>query len=139
MATGLTCVPAFGQNRSVEMKKDHSSSDAGTATKDDAVTTGRYLQQKREHYQKKAEAKLSHIEDKMKRLFVRAEKKGLIARGKISRAADDLRTKSESARNRLKDLIESGEGKWDHAKAELDSILRDLERSYSRMAAKLKD
>lgn len=139
MATGLISAPVFGQEQSTGKKKESTASEVKTADKEAAKTTGRYLPQKKEQYQKKVEAKLLHIEDNMKRLYITAEKKGAKAKEKITRAADDLKKKSDSAKNKLKDLKESGEEKWDHARVELDSMLKDLERSYSRIAAKFKE
>lgn len=139
MAIGLIYGPVSGQYRSAEKKKEIESSEVKTNTKEVVQTTGTDLHQKKEQYQKKAEEKLHSFEDKLKRLYVRAEKKSVKAKEKISRAADDLRKKSDSARSKLKDLKESGEEKWEHARAELDSMLKDLERAYHRTAAKLKD
>ncbi|MBI5846599.1 MAG: hypothetical protein HZB31_01355 [Nitrospirae bacterium] len=139
IALGLICTPVFGQNQSTEKKKEMTSSEGKPDIKESAKTTGTYLQQKKEQYQKKTEEKLHRFEAKVTRLYVRAEKKSAAAREKISRAADRLRKKSEAAKNKLSDLKDSGEEKWDKAKAELDTMLSDLERSYHRTAAKFKD
>jgi len=139
MVTGLISFPVFGQNRSVEEKEEITASEVRTADEGAAKTTGTYLYQKKEQYQKKAEEKLHRFENNVKRLYVRAEKKSVKAREKISQAADELRKKSETAKDKLKDLKESGEEKWDKARAELDSMLKDLEHSYNRTVAKFKE
>lgn len=120
-------------------KKNVTSSDVKQDMKEAAKTTGTYLEQKKERYEKKAEDKLHRMENKVKGLYARAEKKSAEAKEKLSRAADELKAKSDSAKNKLKDLKDAGEEKWDKARAELDSKLKDLERSYNRTAAKFKD
>lgn len=139
MSIGLIYAPVFGQNQPAEKKKEITSAEVKTDTKEAAKTTGTYLHQKKDQYQKRAEEKLHSLEDKVKRLHVRAEKKSVRAKEKISRAAADLKKKSESAKSKLKDLKESGEEKWENARAELDSMLKDLERSYNRTVARFKD
>jgi len=61
MAIVLISAPAFGQNQSAEKKKA-APAEAKTDTKEDAKTTGRYLLQKKEQYQQKAEDKLHLFE-----------------------------------------------------------------------------
>jgi len=139
IALCFTCAPVFGQNGSEEKKKEITSAEVKRENKEAAKTTGTYLHQKKEYYQNKAEEKLHSLEDKVKRLYIWAEKKSARTKDKIFRAADDLKKKSETAKSRLKDLKESGEGKGENARAELDSMLKDLERSYNRTVAKLKD
>lgn len=139
IALCFVCAPVFGQIQSTEKKKEIAPADAKTADEGTAKTTGTYLHQKKDHYQKKTEEKLHRFEDKVKRLYVRAEKKSLKVKDKISRAADDLKKRSDSAKNKLKDLKESGEEKWENARAELDSMIKDLERSYNRTVARFKD
>ncbi|MBI5632664.1 MAG: hypothetical protein HZA15_04225 [Nitrospirae bacterium] len=135
----LIQTPVFGHNQTSVKKQESTSVGGKTGSKEGAGTTGTYLYQKKEEYQKKAEEKLNRLEANVKQLYLRAEKKGERAREKITRAADNLRKKSESAKNKLKDLKESGEEKWDIARDELDSMLKDLERTYNRTASKFKD
>lgn len=139
IALCLAYAPVFGQNQPAEKKKEITSAGEKTANKDAAKTTGTYLHQKKDQYQRRAEEKLSRLEDNVKRLYVRAEKKSVRAKEKISRAAADFKKKSESAKSKLEDLKESGEEKWENARAELDSMLKDLERSYNRTVARFKD
>lgn len=139
IALCFTCAPVFGQNKSTEKKKEITSAEVKTDNKDAAKTTGIYLHQKKEQYQKKAEETLHRFENKVKRLYVRAEKKSAGAKDRISRAADDLKKKSDTAKEKLKDLKESGEEQWEHARAELDAMLKGLEHSYNRTVEKFKD
>ncbi len=133
----LLASAAFGQDNA--QKKNVTSSDVRQDMKEAAKTTGTYMEQKKEKYEKKAEDKLHRIEDKVKGLYATAEKKSVEAKEKLSRAVDELKAKSEAARNKLKDLKEAGEEKWDKARGELDAMLKDLERSYHRTVAKFKD
>lgn len=139
IATGLISAPVFGQDKSAEKKKEIASAEVTTDNKEAAKSTGTYLHQKKEQYQKKIEEKLHLFENKVKQLYVRAEKKSVRAKEKVSRAADDLKKKSDAAKNKLRDLKESGEEKWENARTELDAMLKDLERSYNRTVAKFKD
>jgi hypothetical protein len=127
----------FGQDNT--QKNYVTSEDVRRETKEAAKTTGTYLEQKKQRYEKKAEDKLRRFEDKVKNFYVRVEKKSEQAKEKIEASVDELKKKGEQAKAKLRNLKDSGVETWDKAKAELDAMLNDLERSYHRTVAKFKD
>lgn len=131
--------PVFGQEQSPEKNKNVSSSDVKRETREAAETAGDYLLWKKGQYQKKAEDRLRRIENNVKKLYARAENKGIKLKEKMSSSADTLRKKSDKAKEKLKDLKASGEEKWETAKTELDAMIKDLEQSYKRTVSKFRD
>ena len=126
LAVCLFALPLYAQH-SAENKQEITSSDIKKETREAASATGEYLHQKKERYQRKAEDKLHSIETKVRKLYEEAENKGAEAKKKISASADTLRKKADQAKEKLKDLKASGEDKWDKARAELDSMIKDLD------------
>jgi hypothetical protein len=112
-----------------EQKKEGLPENGGQKTAEPAGQSKTVLQEKKERYQKWAEEELDRFEDKVKRLYARVEKTG-------EKAAAELRIKQETARKKLNDLKASGGKQWERMKAELDSMMKDLERSYQRMSAR---
>jgi len=134
----LLTVTAYSQDQKGEIKKEVSSADVKKETGEAVKTTGTFVKQEKDRYQRKAEDKLRRAEDNIKKLGKKAEKAGDKTKEKFSKAAQELRLKSEAAKNKLGELEAAGEEKWDKVKMELDAILRDLERTYNRATSQSK-
>lgn len=134
----LLTVTAYSQDQKGEIKKEVSSADVKKETGEAVKTAGTYVKQEKDRYQKKAEDKLRRAEDNVKKLAEKAEKAGDKTNEKLSKAAEELRLKSEAAKNKLGELKAAGEKEWHKVKMELDAMLRDLERTYNRVASQIK-
>jgi outer membrane murein-binding lipoprotein Lpp len=83
----------------------------------------------------KIEAQVKTIEAKLDALKLKAEAAKAIAEVK---AIADLVTKRRALAQKLSDLKTSGEGKYQQAKADIESRVTELEQSVQAMESKFK-
>ncbi len=125
---------AYGQVTKSLKKAEVTQSDVKKETGEAIETTGAYVRQQKEQYQKEVEEKLQGIGGKIKELNRRAEKSGRKAKEKLTDAVEELKQKRDAVSDRLKGLREAGLEKWEKARTELDSMISDIERSYRRVS-----
>jgi hypothetical protein len=91
-------------------------------------TVGRYSEQERREYQKKALDKIRGYDDELKKLREKARKLGAEKGLDLDREIEKLSEKKAWAEARLKELESSGSEAWKDLKTGMDKALDDLDR-----------
>jgi predicted nucleic acid-binding Zn-ribbon protein len=85
------------------------------------------------------EAQLKDWSTEIDLLKVKAEKAKAGAKITYLKQIEELRSKQESVKRKLNELMDSGEGAWEELKGGLETALEDLKEALSRAKSRFKD
>jgi nucleotide-binding universal stress UspA family protein len=94
--------------------------------------------EKKKAYQEKIEAQLKDWEPKIDALKTKADKVKTDAQLTYKEQIEILRQKQEAARQKLRELKDSGEDAWGEVKVGVDKAIEDIKEAFSRAKAKFK-
>lgn len=95
------------------------------------------MEEKKTYLKKMAEG-LEQLDAKVAELKARAAKAGVEAREEIDRKVAELTARQQEARQKLQELKEAGEGKWESFKSRAEKARENLEETVARILAKSK-
>jgi hypothetical protein len=101
-------------------------------------TTVAYFPENQEEYQQRLETTLTDLDKKIAALQKKADKAETDKNVKINESIQRLRKKQVLARNRYRDFQVASAKAWQDFKAEMDTMIEDLERSYDETSSLFK-
>ena len=121
----LLLIPCGPENSSAAVQKDQPT----------AAEKGR---QQRDEYVKKVNDQIDQLDKKIGQLKVQAEKLGREQKKELDKNIADLEEKRRIAAQKLDKLKSASAGAWEDIKKGTQAALDDLQRTYERVANRLK-
>ena len=91
----------------------------------------------REAYQDKSESQLREWDAEIEKLKAKADKADAESRIKYYEELEDLHTKRSRIANRLREMKEAGEDKWEDFKVEVERAWDDMRNSLQRASSRI--
>lgn len=88
------------------------------------------IEQQREQYVEEVQLRLKVIEDNILALRERVELPETLNKEQFRAGIDELGKVQNQAEQKLEELKSAGDAEWEHVKAELDSLMTVVERTY---------
>lgn len=115
---------------------------AGTETvtkeaKETLEATKQYTIEQKEAFQRKAQEELAVIQKQIGILQGKGHEVSAATRAELQRSIDELEKKRNAAKHELDQLREVTDSKWAAMKADVNSALEDLKRSYQKALSRL--
>jgi uncharacterized protein YicC (UPF0701 family) len=101
-------------------------------------TTISYFPEYQEEYQRRLEATLTSLDKKITTLQKKADKAEIRDKTKINESIQRLRKRQILARNKYRKFQVASAKAWQDFKAEMDTMMEDLERSYDETSSLFK-
>lgn len=95
-----------------------------------AACNGDKIEQQREQYMEEVQLRLKVIEDKILALRERVELPETLNKEQFRAGIDALGKVQNQAEQKLEELKSTGDAEWQRVKAELDSLMTVVERTY---------
>lgn len=89
-------------------------------------------------YQKRMEAKLQDVKQKIEELKIKGRDLNQDAKAKFNEQMRSLKRQENAADKKLKQLKSEGAKNWEKTKAEMDNIMNKLDQQYDKMVSKFK-
>ncbi|HEX5646184.1 MAG TPA: hypothetical protein VFX56_04375 [Nitrospira sp.] len=115
---------------------------AGTDTitkeaKETLEATKQYTVEQKEAFQRKAQEELAVIQKQINILRGKGHEVSAATRAELQKSIDELEKKKDAAKHELEQLRAVTDSKWATMKADVNSALEDLKRSYQKALSRL--
>jgi uncharacterized coiled-coil DUF342 family protein len=92
----------------------------------------------KEIYQQKLEAKLDEWRSEIDKMRAKASGASADAKLEMNKMADELEAKIEEGKNKLAELADASDDKWESVKDDLEAKWQSLKSAFSDAASKFK-
>lgn len=115
---------------------------AGTETitkeaKETLVATKEYTLEQKEAFQRKAHEELAVVQKQIGALREKGLEVSAVTRAELQESIDELEKKKDAAKHELEQLRAVTDSKWAAMKANVNSTLEDLKKSYQKAVSRL--
>jgi hypothetical protein len=115
---------------------------AGTETitkeaKETLEATKQYTVEQKEAFLRKAQEELAVVQKQISLLREKGHEVSAASRAELQKSIGELERKRDAAKRDLEHLREVTDSKWTAMKAEVNSALEDLKRSYQKAVSRL--
>lgn len=118
------------QDDSAKAKQAVTAGEVKKETKQAAEAAKEYTLQQKEEYQKKLEAQLKEMHQKIDEFAAKTAKAATDAKAKLQEQTDALHKKWEATEKKFKEMQKTGGKAWEELKSGTDAALDDLKKSY---------
>ena len=113
-------------------KKPGTAQKVKNETKEAAEAIKEYTLQQKEEYQKKLEAEIKEMHQKISDLEAQAAKATPEVKAKLKESADELQKKWEAIEKKFEELPKASGKAWEELKSKMDAAMDDLQKLYNK-------